>query len=121
VNAHPHDDDGEPGTVYVLHFDPPYRHAGHYIGWAHDADARVAQHIAGVGSPLVRAAVLVGSQVRLAATFSGSRYLERRLKRWHNTTARVCPICKARKALAAVPVRTGVGADLQAATVREGS
>ena len=24
MNAHPHDDDGLPGTVYVLHFDPAY-------------------------------------------------------------------------------------------------
>jgi predicted GIY-YIG superfamily endonuclease len=97
VNAHPHDNAGEPGTVYVLHFDPPYRHAGHYIGWAQDADARIAQHVAGSGSPLVRAAVIAGSHVRVAATFAGSRYLERRLKRWHNTTARVCPICRARR------------------------
>lgn len=107
VNTHPHDHDGEPGTVYVLHFDPPYRHAGHYIGWAQDADARIAQHIAGVGSPLVRAAVLAGSHVQLAAIFSGSRYLERRLKRWHNTTARVCPICRARRAGSAVAAPRG--------------
>jgi hypothetical protein len=46
----------------------------------------------------VRAAVHAGSNVRIAATFAGSRYLERRLKRWHNTTARVCPICRVRRA-----------------------
>jgi predicted GIY-YIG superfamily endonuclease len=110
VNAHPHDNDGESGTVYVLHFDPPYRHAGHYIGWAQDADARIAQHLAGAGSPLVRAAVRAGSRVRVAATFAGSRYLERRLKRWHNTTARVCPICRVRRAgsAAAGPADEGV-------------
>lgn len=110
VNAHPHDNDGESGTVYVLHFDPPYRHAGHYIGWAQDADARIAQHLAGAGSPLVRAAVIAGSHIRVAATFAGSRYLERRLKRWHNTTARVCPICRARRADSAALRPSGDGA-----------
>jgi predicted GIY-YIG superfamily endonuclease len=119
VNAHPHDNDGESGTVYVLHFDPSYRHAGHYIGWAQDADARIAQHIAGVGSPLVRAAVLAGSRVQLAAIFSGSRHLERRLKRWHNTTARVCPICRARRAAGGVTDPTGGGRSRAGPTVRE--
>jgi predicted GIY-YIG superfamily endonuclease len=119
MNAHPHDHDGEPGTVYVLHFDPPYRHAGHYIGWAQDADARISQHLAGTGSPLVRAAVLAGSHVELAATFAGSRSLERRLKRWHNTTTRVCPICRARRAAAALLGHRAAGDRLLGASVHE--
>jgi predicted GIY-YIG superfamily endonuclease len=119
VNAHPHDHVGESGTVYVLHFDPPYRHAGHYIGWAQDADTRIAQHLAGVGSPLVRAAVLAGSHVRVAATFVGSRYLERRLKRWHNTTARVCPICRARRAGNAMTSPPDEGRSRAGRTIRE--
>ena len=121
MNAHPHDNDGEFGTVYVLHFDPPYRHAGHYIGWAQDADARIAQHLAGAGSPLVRAAVLAGSHVRVAATFAGSRHLERRLKRWHNTRARVCPICRVRRAAGAVTGAADHGCAHAGSTVRERS
>jgi hypothetical protein len=35
----------------VLHFEPAYHHARHYIGWAVDIDARLAEHIAGAGSP----------------------------------------------------------------------
>jgi hypothetical protein len=61
MNAHPHDQDGQVGTVYVLHFEPAYRHARHYLGWARDVDARVAEHLAGSASPLVRAAVLAGA------------------------------------------------------------
>jgi predicted GIY-YIG superfamily endonuclease len=97
MNAHAHDDDGVRGTVYVLHFDPPYRHAGHYIGWtAGDVDARIATHLQGAGSPLVRAAVSAGVTVELVAAYPGSRALERRLKRWHKTT-QFCPTCGARR------------------------
>ena len=57
-----------------------------------DVDARLAEHMAGAGSPLVRAAVAAGVRVELAATIAGSRYLERRLKRWHKT-GQFCPRC----------------------------
>ena len=57
------DRDGAAGTVYVLHFDPPYRHAAHYVGWtAGDVEVRVGTHLRGAGSPLVRAAVAAGSR-----------------------------------------------------------
>ncbi len=94
MNVHPRDHEGQAGTIYVLHFEPAYRHARHYIGWAHDVDERVREHLAGGGSPLVRAAVLAGVDVQLAATFPGSRHLERRLKRWHKT-GQFCPRCRA--------------------------
>lgn len=43
MNPHPGDDDGAPGTVYVLHLEPAYGHARHYVGWtAGDVDERVA-------------------------------------------------------------------------------
>ena len=85
------------GTVYVLHFDPPYRHAGHYVGWTEgDVCERIAVHLQGRGSPLIRAAVAASVDVQLAATYEGTRYLERRLKRWHNT-GRFCAICRDRR------------------------
>jgi len=97
LNAHPHDDDGVAGTVYVLHFDPPYHHTGHYVGWtAGDVDARLQTHLQGAGSPLIRAAVAAGVSIKLVATFPGSRLLERRLKRWHKT-GQFCPTCRARR------------------------
>jgi len=44
------------GTVYVLHFDPAYKHARHYVGWtAGEVTERIAVHLQGRGSPLVRA------------------------------------------------------------------
>lgn len=95
MNPHPGDDTGVPGTVYVLHLEPAYRHAGHYIGWtAEGVHERLATHLRGAGSPLIRAAVAAGSNVTVAATFDGTRALERRLKRWHKTR-QICPTCRA--------------------------
>ena len=31
-----------PGTIYLLHFDRPYRHARYYLGWASDLNSRLA-------------------------------------------------------------------------------
>lgn len=51
------------GTVYLLHFDAPYRHARNYLGWADDFDALLAEHAAGTGGRLtavVRSAASAG-------------------------------------------------------------
>src|SRR3954467_13682584 len=86
------------GTVYVLHFEPAYKHAQHYVGWTEgDVCDRVAVHLQGRGSPLVKAAVAAGVDVQLAATYEGTRYLERRLKSWHNT-GRCWGVCRGRRA-----------------------
>ena len=86
------------GTLYLLHFDRPYprdARAGvrHYLGWALDVDSRLAEHLAGRGSPLVRAAVAAGIGVELVATWPGTRHDERACKRGHNH-ARYCPRCR---------------------------
>ncbi len=88
---------GVPGTLYLLHFDHTYgagRHgtARHYLGWALDAEARLAEHLAGRGSPLVAAVVAAGIGVELVATWPGDRHEERRRKRAHRL-ARSCPRC----------------------------
>lgn len=83
--------------LYLLHFEPRYRHAGHYLGWARDIDRRVYEHRScGVrSSPLVRAAVAAGADVLLARTWPGwTRTDERRLKRAHGLS-RFCPLCRA--------------------------
>jgi hypothetical protein len=42
--------------IYLLHFDPPYKHAGHYLGYASDIDRRISEHQTGKtkASPLAR-------------------------------------------------------------------
>lgn len=90
-------------TIYVLHFEPAYRApigdtgrfktAGHYLGSCLGTPhRRLEEHLAGAGSPLVRAAVAAGCKVTLAAAFPGGRQLERQLKRRHHH-ARLCTVC----------------------------
>jgi hypothetical protein len=78
-----------PATVSTLHPGASQRTTS-----CPDVEARVAEHLAGAGSPLVRAAIAASVRVDLVATIPGSRYLERRLKRWHKT-GQFCPRCRA--------------------------
>lgn len=83
--------------LYLLHFEPRYRHAAHYLGYADDVRRRVHEHAAGgsKSSPLVRALLAAGGRFWLAAiVVDGDRTLERRLKRRHGL-GRICPICRA--------------------------
>jgi hypothetical protein len=86
-------------SIYVLHFEPAFGHARHYIGFTTDPepDRRVREHLScsAKGNPLVKAAVKSGSSVTLAHVFSGSgidRNFERSLKN-RADTARWCPCC----------------------------
>ena len=80
------------GTVYLLHFDAPYKHARHYIGFAEDLDARLILHQRGEGARLLAAIIGAGISFTLARTWTGDRTLERRIKNLGGA-ARVCPIC----------------------------
>lgn len=82
--------------LYLLHFDPPYQHARHYLGYADNVERRVVEHLSSSSksSPLVRAALANGSTVELVRTWpGGTRTLERRLKRRHNHGP-LCPTCR---------------------------
>lgn len=93
---------GVPGTVYLLHFEPGLaigatgRVARHYIGWTErEVCDRLAEHLAGTGSPLVKAVVAAGGTVTLERTWTGvDRHFERRLKR-RREAPRFCPRCVA--------------------------
>lgn len=84
--------------LYLLHFDPRYEHAGHYLGYADDIAVRVHQHAArgSKASPLVQAALGAGCRVTLARVWLGAgRNRERQLK-VQGGLGRHCPTCKAR-------------------------
>lgn len=88
----------EGAGLYLLHFEPAYRHARHYLGYADDIPRRIGEHLRSTSrsSPLVRAAIAAGSLVVVARTFPGcDRTEERRMKRNHGH-ARFCPICRSR-------------------------
>jgi predicted GIY-YIG superfamily endonuclease len=93
------------GTVYLLHFAHPYRHARHYLGYAENLERRLACHRAGTGARLLEVISAAGIDWRLVRTWSGSRTLERRLKGRHSGV-RLCPLCRgvARRADPAVAI-----------------
>lgn len=83
------------GTVYLLHFDRPYRHARHYTGWTADLAARLAEHSVGRGARLLQVVTDAGIGWTLARTWTGSKARERQLKR-QGGASRYCPCCGVR-------------------------
>jgi hypothetical protein len=81
--------------LYLLHFEPRYRHAGHYLGYADDIARRVLEHVTtpSKASPLVQAALAAGCRVTVSRLYLGEgRTFERKLKR-RGSHARHCPTC----------------------------
>jgi hypothetical protein len=87
------------GTVYLLHFCDAQgnalrlKHAGHYMGWSSDLDARLAAHRGGTGARLMEVITNAGIDWKLVRTWTGTRKLERKLKN-RGGHARVCPVCR---------------------------
>jgi hypothetical protein len=88
------------GTVYLLHFlEPignpsnPRGQAQHYIGWGAVAADRISKQTAGAGAAIVRAVQAKGIGFVVAATWPGTRALERQLKN-RKHASRFCPIGK---------------------------
>ena len=83
-------------TLYLIHFDQKYQHAGHYLGSAEDLDARLAQHASGRGARLLQVIGQAGIGWQVARTWPGARRAdESRLKKSHHR-ARLCPLCNPR-------------------------
>ncbi|MBI4671769.1 MAG: hypothetical protein HY741_08900 [Chloroflexi bacterium] len=80
------------GYVYLIHFRPRYKQAGHYLGYADDVRARFAEHLRGKGARLTQVAVENGIALELARVWKGDRKLERRLKN-HKHSPLLCPRC----------------------------
>jgi predicted GIY-YIG superfamily endonuclease len=93
------------GTVYLLHFDQRYEHAGHYTGWAEDLDRRLAEHLGGRAARLIEVITQAGIGFRLARTWPGvTRARERQLKR-QGGASRYCPICQQDRKARGLPRR----------------
>lgn len=86
------------GTIYLLHFSQPYKHARHYIGWTENVDARLIEHRSGRASKLTAAAVAIGIDFTIARTWQGTRSDERR-RHIAGNGARRCPLCREAKRL----------------------
>ena len=82
--------------LYLLHLEPPYLHAKHYLGYSSSIRLRVLEHAAGgaKASPLIRAQLAAGGRFWLVRVWPrGDQTLERRLKR-SGHVARFCPLCR---------------------------
>lgn len=80
------------GTIYCIHFDEPFRHAKHYVGFTTILDERLIRHQVGRGSNLMRHVSAAGIPWRIAGLWKGTRADERRLKNGGAAT-RYCPCC----------------------------
>lgn len=84
--------------IYLLHFDKPYRHSQHYLGYAENFAARFKRHMEGRGARLMAAVAKAGIPVAVARKWpDGDRTLERKLHN-RNNNARLCPICNPKTA-----------------------
>src|ERR1700733_8499460 len=86
---------GIPGTVYLLHFCTPYRHARHYTGWTEDLLERLDRHAVGCGARLMTVISRAGIGFVLVRTCEGTRATERAIKN-AGGAVRYCPLCTAR-------------------------
>jgi hypothetical protein len=94
------------GWCYLLHMSRPLGNltnpraqAQHYSGWCADADGdatalerRIAQHLAGDGAKITKAAIAAGIEISLVATWRAPLAFEKYLKR-RKEAPRLCPIC----------------------------
>jgi predicted GIY-YIG superfamily endonuclease len=71
---------GQLGVIYMLHFDRPYRHAKHYVGWAADLLDRLDQHVTGHGARLIAVIWQAGIGFTLIRICEGTRSRERAIK-----------------------------------------
>lgn len=88
------------GLVYLIHFDRPFSHAQHYMGWTESLLYRLHCHQRGSGANLMRHVSEAGIEWRLVAVYYGDRAEERRMK--NHGHARRCPECRLTRALSKV-------------------
>lgn len=85
--------------LFLLHFDPPYRHARHYFGYAkrnlREYARAVAQGRQHAPHPLVERAILAGCTVTVVDVWPGHSRDDRRRFRRCGSLSRFCPTCRA--------------------------
>jgi hypothetical protein len=84
--------------VYLIHFDKPYKHARHYIGFTDNLEQRLHDHEhTRNGARLLQVVREAGIGFEVVKTWpEGDRNFERQLHNRKNSS-RLCPICMAEK------------------------
>lgn len=81
------------GFIYLVHFDRPYKHARHYLGFSENLDARLKAHHNGAGARLLRVVREAGINFKLSQVWIGTKSLERKLKN-RKKSSDFCTICR---------------------------
>jgi predicted GIY-YIG superfamily endonuclease len=79
-------------TVYIIHFERPFWHAQHYIGYTANLPRRIEQHRNGTGAKLLRAITRRGIPWEVVRTWPGGPAFERALKN-RKKSRDLCPVC----------------------------
>jgi predicted GIY-YIG superfamily endonuclease len=88
--------------VYLIHFDEPFKHAEHYLGYSKDENflARIEHHRKGTGSALMRAVKNAGIGWNVVRQWPGmDGNFEQALKKKGYHSKLLCPICNPQKYL----------------------
>jgi predicted GIY-YIG superfamily endonuclease len=86
-------------TMYLIHIEPRYRHAGHYLGITRDdrpVEERFAEHLAGQGARLTRVAIRAGCELILDRIWEDMPAGRETAMKAHSLT-RYCLTCRARR------------------------
>ena len=88
------------GIVYLLHFDRPFAHAQHYIGFTEHLDQRCEDHLRGNGANLVAHVVAAGITIQLAAEWRNVTQVAEYALKNKGGMVRYCPVCSGPRARA---------------------
>ena len=85
--------------IYLVHFERPYKHARHYLGFTDlSLSERFKRHCSNAakrqGSALMRSITEAGIAFKVVRVWAGDRTRERQLKSGGH--ARRCPVCQGR-------------------------
>ncbi len=70
-----------PGSkVYLIHFEKPFHHARHYVGFSEDLPGRIRKHRNGQGAAFMKAIGKEGISWHVSRIWNGDRTFERMLK-----------------------------------------
>ena len=82
------------GTVYLLHFERPYKHARHYIGFTERAlDVRLGEHWRGNGSALTRAVLQTSIPMKVVRTWENVNQQVEPILKCRGESPKLCPVC----------------------------
>lgn len=80
-------------TVYLIHFEEPYHHAKHYVGFTDNLDQRLKEHKQGKSARLMEVVKQAGIAWECVRTWNVDRKFERRIKTGYHAVPKLCPIC----------------------------